>query len=99
MPAVESMHSFVTWLADLLGTDLFVVKGVLALVFVCGLCGMLSSMVVGNRMAFFSDAMAHCAFAGVTLGYLSVLIAQGNKEAATWIVPLVMVAVGVLVGI
>jgi zinc transport system permease protein len=27
-------------------------------------------MVVGNRMAFFSDALAHCAFAGVGLGLL-----------------------------
>ena len=30
----------------------------------CGICGMVGALVVGNRMAFFSDAMAHCAFAG-----------------------------------
>jgi zinc transport system permease protein len=60
---------------------------------------MLGSMVVGNRMAFFSDAMAHCAFAGVSLGYLSVLLGHMDKATATWLVPLVMVAVGVAVGV
>ena len=61
-------------------TYTFVVKGILAILLVCGLCGMLGSMVVGNRMAFFSDTMAHCAFAGVALGYLGVLLrTQTNR--------------------
>jgi zinc transport system permease protein len=85
--------------ADALGTDTFVVKGVLAILLVCGLCGMLGSMVVGNRMAFFSDAMAHCAFAGVTLGVLSVILANGGREMGAWLVPLVMVAIGVAAGV
>ena len=29
-------------------------------------CGAVGSLVVGGRMAFFSDALAHCAFAGVS---------------------------------
>ena len=37
-------------------------------------------MVVGNRMAFFCDAMAHCAFAGVSLGYLSVLAGRAGTR-------------------
>lgn len=95
------------WLADLLGsvadtldTDLFLVKGVLAVVLVCLLCGMVGSLVVGNRMAFFSDAMAHCAFAGVALGYLSVVFAGSPRDSslASWLVPLIMVAFGALVG-
>lgn len=97
--AVEWMSSLVGWLADLAGTDLFVVKGMLAVLLVCGLCGMVGSMVVGNRMAFFSDTMAHTAFAGVTLGFLSVILAGGDKAAMTWIVPLVMVACGVAAGV
>jgi zinc transport system permease protein len=96
---VEWVSEIVAWLATQFGTLSIVVKGVLALALVCGLCGMLGSMVVGNRMAFFSDAMAHCAFAGVTLGYLSVLLGHGSKETATWVVPLVMVVVGIVVGI
>lgn len=84
--------------ADALGTDYLVLKSVVAVVLVCSMCGMLGSMVVGNRMAFFSDAMAHCAFAGVALGYLSVLVGGGDKSMATWVVPLVMVAVGIAVG-
>jgi zinc transport system permease protein len=100
---VEWMSDAVGWLADATGTELFVVKGVLAILLVCTLCGMVGALVVGNRMAFFSDAMAHCAFAGVTLGYLSVLLVGGDRAAvndrAAWVVPLVMVAFGVAVGV
>jgi len=96
---VDWMTSLVGWLAEVSGTDSLFVKSVLAIVLVCGLCGMLGSMVVGNRMAFFSDTMAHSAFAGVALGYLSVLLSHWNKETATWVVPLLMVAFGVVVGI
>jgi zinc transport system permease protein len=42
--------------------------------------------------------MAHCALAGVSLGYLSILVAGGNKVMASWVVPLVMVATGAAVG-
>src|SRR5262245_35800915 len=97
MPA-EWMSNLISWLADAFRTDTFIVSGVLALVLVCGLCGMLGSMVVGNRMAFFSDAMAHCAFAGVSLGYLSVLLGHLDKSTTAWVVPLVMVAFGIAVG-
>ena len=96
---VEWMTSFVYWLGDKTGTDDIFIKSVLAILLVCSLCGMLGSMVVGNRMAFFSDAMAHCAFAGVSLGYLSVLLSHGGKESVPWAVPLVMVALGVAVGV
>ncbi len=95
---VEWLSNLVAWLADTLGTELFVVKGVLAIGLVCAMCGMLGAMVVGNRMAFFSDAMAHCAFAGVSIGYLTVLIQGWERETATWVVPLAMVVFGVLVG-
>jgi zinc transport system permease protein len=85
-------------IADAIDTDSFVVKGVLAILLVCSLCGMLGSLVVGNRMAFFSDAMAHCSFAGVALGYLTVLLGGGDRGVAVWAVPLIMVAFGVAVG-
>jgi zinc transport system permease protein len=94
------MGDLVQWLAHEAGTDLFVVRSVLTLLVMCLLCGMVGAMVVGNRMAFFSDAMAHCAFAGVALGSLSVLGTQGGWDNATaaWLVPLVMVAFGTAVG-
>ena len=95
----ELLAQLIRWLAvDVFDTELFVVKSVLTLVVMCLLCGMVGAMVVGNRMAFFSDAMAHCAFAGVALGYLSVLFSQGDREMAVWLVPLVMVLFGVGVG-
>src|SRR5438874_12986695 len=95
---VAWMEQFVNFLADAFGTELFVVKAVLALLLVCCLCGMVGSMVVGNRMAFFSDAMSHCAFAGVSLGYLSVVLSGWDKATTAWVVPLVMVGVGIAVG-
>ena len=98
------MGELIRWLAVQFGTELFVVKAVLTLLVLCLLCGMVGAMVVGNRMAFFSDAMAHCAFAGVALGYISVLLtgvtdSRERAALAAWVVPLVMVAFGILIGI
>jgi zinc transport system permease protein len=94
------MSDLIRWLARTTGEDLFVVKSILTLLVMCLLCGMVGAMVVGNRMAFFSDAMAHCALAGIALGALSVFATSGawDKAAATWLVPLVMVAFGIAVG-
>jgi len=100
MPS-DWMSDLLDLLADTLNTDLFVVKGVLAILLVCILCGTIGSLVIGNRMAFFSDAMAHCAFAGVALGYLTVLVSGTGREGAlaSWLVPLVMVLFGSGVGV
>src|SRR4051812_30813994 len=95
---VEWLSDALTAVADALGADPLVVKPVVAILLVCTACGMLGSMVVGNRMAFFSDAMAHCAFAGVSLGFLGVLLGGGDRAMTTWVVPLVMVAFGATVG-
>ncbi len=93
------MADFIRWLTSITGAEYtFVVKSYLTIIVLCLLCGMVGAMVVGNRMAFFSDAMAHCAFAGVALGYLTVLWRDGDKEMATWMVPLVMVLFGIAVG-
>ena len=47
-----------------------------AVLLVSLICGLVGALVVGNRMAFFCDAMAHCAFAGIALGLL-IAIAMG----------------------
>src|SRR5262249_54148911 len=74
---------------------------------VCTLCGMVGSQVVGNRMAFFSDTMAHAAFAGVALGSLTAIIlavprligpGEPNPRAELLIL-LVMVLFGGAVGV
>jgi zinc transport system permease protein len=76
------------------------VKGLLAVLLVSLICGSVGSLVVGNRMAFFSDALAHSAFAGVALGFLLALGAGVRDQAdfAVWIMP-VMVVFGILVGL
>lgn len=76
------------------------VKGMLAVILVSLICGIVGSLVVGNRMAFFSDALAHCAFAGVGLGLLTGYVAGAAKEGHfyQWGIPLIMILFGVLVG-
>jgi zinc transport system permease protein len=79
----------------------FNIRSLLAVVLVSLICGAVGSMVVGNRMAFFSDALAHCAFAGVGLGLLSglALRAAKNGQFHDWGVPLITVAFGICVGL
>src|SRR4051794_32911276 len=44
------------------------VYSALAVFLVALICGAVGSLVVANRMAFFSDALAHCSFAGAACG-------------------------------
>lgn len=72
-----------------------------AVVLISLICGAIGSLVVGNRMAFFSDALAHCALAGVTMALLiGVLLSRPKGDPFfEWVVPLIMVAFGILVGL
>lgn len=76
-------------------------QGLLAVVLVCVICGAVGSLVVGNRMSFFSDALAHCAFAGVAIGMLVGLSINADKGSVyfRWGIPAVTVAFGMLVGL
>jgi zinc transport system permease protein len=99
---IEWVERLITGIADLFPSGswlnmTFNVQALIAVVLVCGVCGAVGALVVGNRMAFFSDALAHCAFAGVTLGMILALWSQAGQES--WIIPLVMVAFGIAVGV
>src|SRR5438132_564639 len=76
------------------------VRSVLAVILVSLVCGSVGALVVGNRLAFFSDALAHCAFAGIALGFLLALAfgVRDQAEFSEWITP-VMVVFGILVGL
>lgn len=83
--------------------QLFNLRALIALALVGSICGLMGSMVIGSRMAFFSDALAHCAFAGVSIGFLffELLIGNQNKDDSRfWIVvtPL-MIFFGAVVGL
>jgi zinc transport system permease protein len=109
--------SFITWLDDLVrnfsqlfppGTFLssyLNVKGLLAVILIGLICGAIGSLVVGNRMAFFSDALSHCAFAGVSLGLLVGLALEVSQKSMTVGlfyqigIPLIMIGFGALVGL
>lgn len=86
-----------------LGVSTFDLNPLIAVVLIGLTCGMVGSLVVGNRMAFFSDAMAHTAFAGAALALLGLVLAanvRSPKEAEPylWTVPLVMAMMGAGVG-
>ena len=51
-------------------SHIFMKNALLAILLVTPLFGMLGTMVVSNRMAFFSDALGHGAFTGIALGAL-----------------------------
>jgi zinc transport system permease protein len=75
------------------------VLGLLGIVLVCLICGAVGSLVVGNRMAFFSDALAHAAFAGVALGLLLGLATSAAEETIQlWLTP-IMAGFGIVVGL
>lgn len=48
----------------------FMQNALIAVLLVCPLFGMLGTMVVNNRMAFFSDAIGHSALTGIALGVI-----------------------------
>ena len=88
-------------IAEPLGMAGYQLGALLAVLFVSLICGLVGTLVVGNRMAFFSDAMSHCAFAGVALGVLITFLIGGprGQEEYRWMVPLIMVSFGAMVGI
>ena len=49
---------------------IFMKNALLAVLMITPLLGILSTMVVSNRMAFFSDSLGHGAFTGVAVGVL-----------------------------
>ncbi len=82
--------------------QIYNVRALLAVVLVCLICSAVGSLVLSNRMAFFSDALAHCAFAGVTLGFLLYFAthtgSQSSDDFWAWTMP-IMIAFGIVVGL
>ena len=76
-------------------------RALLALVLVSLTCGAIGPLVVGGRLAFFSDAMAHCAFASVSIGFILFTFVLGGIQTAdefwNWVTP-VMIGFALLVG-
>ncbi len=79
-------------------TDL---RALVALVLVSLTCGAIGPLVVGGRLAFFSDAMAHCAFASVSVGFILFTFGLAGvrpvEEFWDWVTP-VMIGFALLVG-
>src|SRR6266481_2100138 len=50
-------------------TEPFMIRALLATIFLAPLCALLGGFVTARRMAFFSDTVSHAALAGVALGF------------------------------
>lgn len=48
----------------------FMKNALLAITIITPLFGLIGTMIVNNKMAFFSDALGHSAFTGIALGML-----------------------------
>ena len=79
--------------------SVFNVYASVGILLACLACGGVGVIVVGNRMAFFSDALAHCAFAGVSFGLILGALADLPDASVESFVTLIMVTFGVLVGV
>jgi len=64
-------YSLVDWLLPFDWTNhMFMKNALLAIILVCPLFGLLGTMIVNNKMAFFSDAIGHSALTGIAIGVL-----------------------------
>ena len=77
----------------------FNVRAMLALILIGLICGAVGSLVVGNRMAFFSDALAHSAFAGVAIGILLAIYFRLPHDQFFEMIPVVMIVFGIITGL
>jgi zinc transport system permease protein len=106
--AVESLVSAVEIFVDIFSSLFpdgsifaygFNVRALLGIVLVALVCGSIGGLVVGNRMAFFSDALAHCAFAGFALGVVIFLLAGIAPDRFREYLTLIMVGFGIVIGL
>jgi len=68
---IESIYAALAWILPFQWLDhVFMKNAFLAILLVTPLFGLLSTMVVSNRMAFFSDSLGHGAFTGLAIGVL-----------------------------
>ncbi len=100
----EWIRQLALWISGMVpdGTMLsmeFEIYALLALLLIGLICGAAGSLVVGNRMAFFSDALAHCAFAGVAIGLLVGLIAGTVEETLSHWITFILVGFGIVMGL
>ena len=103
-PIADGLEGGVRWFAEQMPPGLmlnqpFMVRATIAIVLVSLVAGAVGSLVVSNRMAFFSDALAHSAFAGVGMGLLiALLLAVDVEEFSQWLM-LIRVGFGIAFGI
>ena len=71
------MHTIYQWMETLLPFDYiqydFMKNALLAVLIITPLFGILGTMIVNNRMAFFSDALGHSALTGMAVDRKSVV--------------------------
>jgi len=83
-------YSLCDWLPfEMLHWD-FMKNAFLAVLLLCPLFGLMSTMIVTGKMSFFSDALGHSAFTGIAIGFLC------GVAAPTWVAVLFSVVFALL---
>ena len=72
----------------------FMQQALVALVMLAPMCAAMGVQVVNFRMAFFSDAISHSAFAGVAIGLILAINVQAAMVALALLIGLGIIAVG-----
>ena len=87
---LDSIYNFLDVILPFAWTNhMFMKNALLAVLMITPLLGLLSTMVVSNRMAFFSDSLGHGAFTGVAVG---VLLGSGQPLVSLIIFSIVFAA-------
>lgn len=69
----------------------FMKNAFLAVLFIAPLFGLIGTMIVNNKMSFFSDAMGHCALTGIAIGVMLGI----NNYAVSMIAFAIIFALGI----
>ncbi len=98
------LTNLVDWFCGLFPNQSFLwvdinVYSILSVLLVSLICGAVGSLVVGNRMAFFSDALAHCSFASIAFALLLGLILNAVDESFKQWIFLILIVFGVGIGL
>ena len=95
MPDLSPLYEFVARAIPLeVMQARFMQQALVGLVLLAPMCAAMGVQVVNFRMAFFSDAISHSAFAGVAIGLLAALDVRWSMIALAVLIGILITAVG-----
>ena len=95
MPDLNGLYHFIAWAIPLDCMQArFMQQALVGLILLAPMCAAMGVQVVNFRMAFFSDAISHSAFAGVAIGLLLAMDVHLSMIGLALLIGLLITAVG-----